>query len=138
MPYRRKPRMTRQRRVIIEELQGAEWHPTADELYVRVRERLPRISLGTVYRNLELLAERGLIRKVYCGGGPHRFDGSAGQHGHIMCVQCGRIEDVSVEGLEVSERVIAERTGFRVTGHALEFWGVCPECEGRARPQEGL
>ena len=61
-------RMTQQRQVILEELRLCRSHPTADELYSRVRRRLPRISLGTVYRNLETLAERGLIRKMEVGG----------------------------------------------------------------------
>jgi len=78
-------RITRQRRVILEELQRTKSHPTADELYRKVRRRLPRISLGTVYRNLELLSRSGLIRKLEIGGGKMRFDGIVEPHYHIHC-----------------------------------------------------
>src|SRR5574340_808335 len=91
-------RRTRQREVILEELQKVKSHPTAVGLHDLVRRRLPKISLGTVYRNLELLAKAGVIRKLETAGAEARFDGNAGQHHHIRCVGCGRVDDVEQRG----------------------------------------
>jgi len=82
-------RMTHQRKVILEEMKKLEGHPTADEVYVRVRERLPRISLGTVYRNLDVLAASGLIRKIEPDFPQMRFDRNTHEHYHVTCMQCG-------------------------------------------------
>ena len=82
-------RMTRQRAVILEELRKVKTHPTADELYSIVRERLPRISLGTVYRNLDFLADTGEIRRLEAAGTTKRFDGDISWHQHVRCIHCG-------------------------------------------------
>ena len=87
-------RMTRQRAVILEELRKTTTHPTADELYGKVRERLPRISLGTVYRNLDFLADSGEIRRLEAAGTTKRFDGNMVEHQHVRCLCCGRIGDI--------------------------------------------
>ena len=86
-------RMTRQRKVILEELRKVDTHPSADEVYEMVRKRIPRISLGTVYRNLEILSERGDIQKLELGCTLKRFDGVPENHYHIRCVDCGRVVD---------------------------------------------
>ena len=121
-------RMTRQRRVILEELRKVNTHPSADEIYERVRKRLPRISLGTVYRNLEILSESGDIQKLEPGCSLKRFDGNPSEHCHIRCVRCDRIADAPmVPDLEIDlGRVNA--TDFEILGHRLEFLGVCPTC----------
>ena len=121
-------RMTRQRAVILEELRKSRMHPTADELYSRVRERLPRISLGTVYRNLDFLADSGEIRRLEAAGSIRRFDGAMTQHQHVRCVYCGRIGDV----MQVREAPTVD--GMRVEGFAeilssrVEFDGFCKMC----------
>ena len=84
--------MTRQRRVILQELQKVTTHPTADQVYDMVRKKLPRISLATVYRNLDLLAQDGLISKLD-GGAQLRFDGNPADHYHIRCTRCQRVDD---------------------------------------------
>jgi Fur family ferric uptake transcriptional regulator len=120
--------MTRQRRVILEELRNVKTHPSADEIYEIVRKRLPRISLGTVYRNLEILSESGDIQKLEPGCSLKRFDGNPTAHCHIRCVRCDRIADAPmVPDLEIDlERV--NSTDFEIIGHRLEFLGVCPTC----------
>lgn len=110
-------RMTAQRRVVLEELERSGSHPSADELYERVRERLPRISLATVYRNLELLAEKGLIRRLELGGTQMRFDAKTAAHYHLRCVGCGRVEDAPVEVFEDVERQVSRRSDYSVVGH---------------------
>jgi Fe2+ or Zn2+ uptake regulation protein len=128
MPPSSKLRMTKQRRVILDELKGDDTHLTADRLYERVRRRLPRISLGTVYRNLEVLSELGIIRKLSMADTASRFDGCADGHLHIRCVRCGRIDDVPPVEAAFAEEDVGKATGYRVMGHQLEFWGVCPGC----------
>jgi Fur family ferric uptake transcriptional regulator len=129
-----KLRMTRQRTIILEELGKARTHPAADEIYSRVRQRLPRISLGTVYRNLDVLAKAGLIAKLEIAGGPRRYDVCIEDHCHIKCVNCGRIEDIFVSPGTGFEEGPSKRTGYRITGHHVEFTGVCPKCENRVSP----
>lgn len=87
-------RMTRQRKVILEELGKVYTHPTADEIYAMVKEKLPNISLGTVYRNLDLLAENNQVLKLETAGNIRRYDANMAPHSHIRCVSCGKVFDV--------------------------------------------
>jgi Fur family ferric uptake transcriptional regulator len=122
-------RMTKQRRIILEELRGLRTHPTADELYERVRRRLPHISLGTIYRNLELLSRKGMIRKLEIGGSQMRFDGALGDHIHIRCMRCGRIDDLPFEaGVAECDREVQAAAGYIVKERRVEFIGICPDC----------
>ena len=126
-----KLRITNQRDVILSELRAVKTHPTADELYTQVRSRLPRVSLATVYRNLEWLSEQGLVRKIEVGGRQKRFDGDISDHYHVRCQKCGRVSDIEMDVLENLEGCISESCGFTVTGHRLEFTGLCSECTQR-------
>jgi len=120
--------MTRQRKVILEELHKVRTHPSADEVYEMVRRRLPRISLGTVYRNLEILSESGDIQKLEPGSSLKRFDGNPQAHHHIRCVRCDRIVDADF-GVEIKIHNDHKHNGdFKITGHRLEFMGICPAC----------
>jgi Fur family ferric uptake transcriptional regulator len=126
--------MTKQRQVILEELRIMHSHPTADELYERVRERLPRISLGTVYRNLERLAGSGMIRRIENAGSQMRFDGDLHGHQHIRCISCGRIEDIMIEPEPTDcDRKLVEGTGFRLVERRVEYTGICPECSAKQK-----
>lgn len=125
--------MTRQRQVILEELKALKSHPTADELYHLVRRRLPHISLGTVYRNLELLAGLGAIRKLRPGGLQGRFDGDVDRHYHVRCVRCGRVDDVPIKPLRAVENVFRRVPQYQVFDYTLEFTGVCAQCVKRKR-----
>ncbi len=121
-------RMTPQRRVILDELLHTKRHPTADELYSAVRQRIPNISLGTVYRNLEVLSSQGAVRKIEVGGTQRRFDADVSCHHHIRCTECGRVDDVHTDLSDEIERKCARATGYEVRWHHVEFTGVCPEC----------
>jgi Fur family transcriptional regulator, ferric uptake regulator len=121
-------RMTRQRAVILEELRKVKSHPTADEVYSLVRERMPRISLGTVYRNLDFLAATGEILKLESAGSIKRFDGDISWHQHIRCSQCGCIGDI-MDGQPAPEVTGMLVEGFaRVTGARVEYDGICDAC----------
>ena len=131
-------RLTGPRRVILEVLRGTESHPTAEEVHRLVRRRLPRVSLGTVYRNLRLLVAQRLAAEI---PGPHsRFDANMDAHHHFTCVRCGCIVDVDgplaepqAEALRVR---IASRTGLAITHHRIEFFGRCPQCRSaKSRPR---
>ncbi len=123
-----KPRITHQREVILEELKSVRTHPSADELYDQVRQRLPRISLATVYRNLEFLTDQGLVQKIEVGGRQKRFDGNPEEHYHIRCLDCGKVDDVDLDRIQSLDKSISRTCGYKVIGHRLEFMGICPEC----------
>jgi Fur family transcriptional regulator, ferric uptake regulator len=125
-------RHTKQRQVILEELQNLTSHPTATGLYEIVRRRLPKISLGTVYRNLELLAAAGTIQKLETCSAEARFDGNAAPHDHLRCLRCGRVDDVSGPPLDLSGGRPDDCTGYQILGHRLEFLGLCPQCQAGA------
>jgi Fe2+ or Zn2+ uptake regulation protein len=126
-------RMTRQRKVILEELRNVGTHPSADEIYEMVRKRLPRISLGTVYRNLEILSESGEIQKLELGCAQKRFDGIANNHYHIRCIHCNRVDDAPLEFDEAMNHELSGATDFKIIGHKLEFLGICPDCLNRSQ-----
>jgi Fur family ferric uptake transcriptional regulator len=125
-------RITRQRQIILEEIKKVTSHPTADEVFHLVRKRLPRISLGTVYRNLEILAESGIIQQLLMCGSQKRFDGNPETHSHVRCVHCGRVADLSIDMPELQIGNLVE--GFDIVGYRLEFLGVCPACKSARRP----
>lgn len=125
-------RMTPQRKLLLEELRRLHTHPTADELYQEVRKRMPHISLGTVYRNLEIMSRAGIIRKIELGGTQKRFDGDLGLHQHIRCTECGRIDDLNTDTAVTScDMALIARTGYEVIERRVEFIGVCPYCRER-------
>lgn len=125
----KKFRMTHQRRVILDELKKVTSHPTADKVYEMVRQQLPRISLGTVYRNLEVLSKCGMIQKLELGGNQRRFDGNTKNHYHVRCIRCGRVDDVPVEPVTMFEDALRKVSDYEITGHRLEFVGLCPQCK---------
>ncbi len=121
-------RNTRQREVVLEAVRSTMDHPTADWVHRRARRRVPRISLGTVYRNLKRLAEDGLIREIHAGGQSVRFDGNTGPHHHVRCVRCGRVSDLAVALDTRREQRAARALDFEVLGHHVEVQGVCRDC----------
>ncbi len=128
MPKQQHLRMTRQREVILEELRKVDTHPSADEVYELVRKHLPHISLGTVYRNLEILSERGEIQKLEFGCTLKRFDGIAENHYHIRCIECDRVVDAPADFDVAVHHDSKNATDFKIIGHRLEFIGICPGC----------
>lgn len=126
-------RNTKQRQVILEELQRLKSHPSAAELYEAVRGRVPNISLGTVYRNLDLLAEVGKIRKLSIGQAEARFDARTDAHYHVSCVECGRLDDVEDVSPDLGDHSLQSTKGFEIIGHQLQFIGICPDCRARGK-----
>ena len=138
MAVRKLQRNTRQRQVVLEELKKLTSHPTAVDLYEIVRGRLPRISLGTVYRNLELLVQNGVIQKLELGGVEARFDGNPEQHYHARCVCCGRVADVHDLPEDFLVKCDGQHlSGYEILGFRLEFIGICPNCKRRSGNESG-
>lgn len=125
-------RLTPQRKLILEELSKTTSHPTAGELYDVVRTRLPRISLGTVYRNLEFLASHGFIRKLELSGAPARYDSRCDGHYHVRCLRCGRVDDVPVAPLSELEKAIRSVLNYDLKEIRVEAIGICSECRNQA------
>jgi len=124
--------MTVQRTIILEELGKLRSHPTADELYRIVRKRLPKVSLGTIYRNLELLSGSGRIQKIEVPGTVKRFDGNAAVHHHVRCISCGAVSDVRDDLAICSPEIPGDVDGYRIVGCRLDLIGVCPRCRKKS------
>lgn len=121
-------KMTKPRKVILEELRKMHNHPTADQLYEQVRTRLPRVSLATIYRNLDLMVKDGLVRQLASECGQRRYDGDLQTHWHVRCMHCNSIDDVFHLPQEPSIAGVQSRTGYKILGHRLELVGICPAC----------
>ncbi len=128
-------RATPQLAAVYEALQGDHSHPSADEIYQRVRRTLPRISLGTVYRNLQRLVEEGRIRMFLLGERVARYDPIVTEHDHFICQQCGRVEDVLLERDRRVNLTHLVDEGFTVTAHSLVVRGLCQSC-GRGQQKK--
>jgi Fur family ferric uptake transcriptional regulator/Fur family peroxide stress response transcriptional regulator len=126
-------RLTDQRRVILEVVRATDTHPTAEWVYHKVKQQIPRISLGTVYRNLRLLTAQGLLAEL-AEGHFSRYDGKVDSHHHFRCAACGRIFDLDEPIDHGLEERVASRTGFEVMHHRIEFFGHCSACARSRQP----
>jgi len=104
-------------------------HPTANDLYSIVKQVDPQISLGTVYRNLNLLVEQEILQKISVPGGRDRFDANITEHYHIICERCGAVFDIDFDPLRELDEKIWEETGIKVTSHQLIVHGICQKCQ---------
>ncbi len=120
---------TIQREAILHELRIRKDHPTAEELYGALRDTMPQLSLGTVYRNLEQLSTAGIIRKLDVSGKKMRFDGDLTPHHHIRCRECGGVRDIPSGATVVLDRQMESmKEEYQCDSYTLEFKGVCPAC----------
>ncbi|WP_059003746.1 Fur family transcriptional regulator [Bittarella massiliensis (ex Durand et al. 2017)] len=120
---------SRQRELVLAEVKSSREHPTADMVYAALKADNPSLSLGTVYRNLNLLAQMGQIHKIGMPGGSDRFDGRTDEHYHMLCQKCGRVYDVQLDTLSELDGQIQSQTGFLVHSHDLIVRGVCRACQ---------
>ncbi|WP_459838163.1 Fur family transcriptional regulator [Halanaerobaculum tunisiense] len=118
-------RMTKQRKKILEVLKGTTCHPTADWIYKEVKKEIPNISLGTIYRNLNVLQEMGKIQELNYGSDYSRFDGNPENHYHFTCLECGAVLDVELEVDQSLNQMVADRIDGEVKYHRTEFFGHC-------------
>ena len=120
--------MTIHLKIILDEPRAVKSHPTADELFGIVKKKLPNISLGTVYRNLETLSAKGIIRKLDSGGLPMRCDGRVEEHCHVRCERCGKLGDLALEPDERMRETAGRLSGYSITGYTLVFRSICRAC----------
>ena len=121
-----------QREAIREALMSVKTHPTAAEIYDMVREHIPNISLGTVYRNLSMLAAEGEILRISTGEGTERYDATTASHCHFVCSQCGGVSDLDLPSDDL-DRMAEMASGSSVERHSLIFYGTCAECISERR-----
>ncbi len=119
---------SRQRECILQLLKARHDHPTAEMLYQDVLQEYPHISLGTVYRNLSLLADLGTIQKIAIGDGPDRFDGNPALHYHFFCESCGCVLDLDMEPLDHINKLAGCGFDGCIKGSVTHFYGTCPTC----------
>ena len=123
---------SRQRDRIYHILKRARDHPTAEWIFEHVRQEMPRISLGTVYRNLHVLARQGKVRELDFGEGTKRYDAFLGPHYHFVCEVCGTVRDLEVPPLNDVNNRIQELVPEQIRFHRLDFYGTCSECQQAA------
>lgn len=119
---------SRQREAIKDFLATRKDHPTADMVYSYIRQDFPNISLGTVYRNLSLLADRGDILKLSCGDNADHFDACTAPHYHFYCRQCHSVSDLVLPAMEEIDAEASRSFAGQIDGHALYFYGTCQIC----------
>ena len=120
---------TQQRTQLLAWLRACNMHPTATELYEALREQFPRISLGTVYRNLEVLVAEGEIETVPCESGALRYEGNPQPHHHFTCERCGDIQDIELPAPRTLGRKLRERYALQARKIRIDFAGLCSRCE---------
>lgn len=119
---------SRQREAIVSFLKNRKDHPTADAVYQEIRQDIPNISLGTVYRNLSLLADRGDILRLSCDGKVDRFDADITPHYHFICKNCGCVKDIIIPYNKTMDNLAESNFDGTITSHSLLFEGYCKEC----------
>ncbi|HZH61743.1 MAG TPA: peroxide-responsive transcriptional repressor PerR [Metabacillus sp.] len=122
-------RITPQRHAILEFLVDSMTHPTADDIYKALEGKFPNMSVATVYNNLRVFREVGLVKELTYGDASSRFDFVTSDHYHVICESCGKIVDFSYPGLDEVEALAAHVTGFKVSHHRMEIYGLCNSCE---------
>ena len=120
---------SRQREMIKDFLMTRKDHPTADLVYSNIRQECPNISLGTVYRNLTLLADLGEIQRLRVGDGIDHFDADTSPHYHFICSDCGAVIDLEMDCIDSIMNVAGKHFGGSIQGHFTYFYGRCPKCK---------
>ena len=128
-------RSTEQRRLVTEMFFSSADHLSIEELLDRVRIEEPKIGYATVYRTLKLLKECGLAFERHFGDGVSRYEVAWADehHDHLICVECEKIVEFEDEAIEVLQHSVAEKLGFKLVRHKLELYGVCADCQAKAR-----
>ena len=121
-------RKSKQRELVLKVLTGTKSHPDAEWIYEQARREMPGISLGTVYRNLRLLKERGEVQEILSGTSGSRYDATVDNHYHLRCLSCGSVIDIDVPVRQDINFEVERATGFSISHHHLEFHGFCPSC----------
>ncbi|MDX9800586.1 MAG: transcriptional repressor [Spirochaetia bacterium] len=124
-----KYKKSRQRDKVLEILQSTDTHPTADWIYKIAKKDIKNLSLGTVYRNLNILVDQGLAKRLDFGSTYDHYDAVVDNHYHLICEKCGSIIDLEMEPDENLVKAASEKTSFKISDHRVEFFGLCKKCQ---------
>ena len=119
---------SRQREEIKKYLSTRKDHPSADQVYAAMRQEIPNISLGTVYRNLTMLADTGEILRLRVGDGVDHFDYDTSEHYHFICNECGSVIDLEMNNIDIIKTTAQENFQGKIEGHFTYFYGTCADC----------
>lgn len=122
-------RYSKQSEEVLNTVLNSNNHPNAKEIYELVKLKIPNVSLGTVYRNLNTLAKEGLIRKIELDDGNDRFDKTLCQHNHLKCTTCGKVIDIAPKLDQKEIKEIESKTGFKITDSSFNINGICEKCK---------
>jgi Fur family transcriptional regulator, peroxide stress response regulator len=125
-------RITPQRLAILKVLAESEGHPSVDAIYAQVKPNFPTTSLATIYKNVTVLKEIGQVLELGFSDDSNRYDGNNPfDHPHLVCVRCKKIVDPDVAALKDMTQELMRETGFTITRHRLDFFGICPDCQAK-------
>lgn len=123
-----KYKRSRQRERILGILRSTKTHPTASWVYDELKKDFTNLSMGTVYRNINILIDQNLVQKIESGSSFDRFDANVDQHYHFICKECGSIDDLPIAAFDDLNEKINQATGYQADNHRLDFHGICPDC----------
>ena len=124
--------MTKQRKLILEIIQSSHRHLTAEEIFIKAKEKMQHIAMGTVYRNINLMVEDGIIERISIPNSADRFDKNPDDHDHAVCVNCGNVIDVKINGLK---DFIENSLGKPIISYELNLKLNCDDCEGKIKEE---
>lgn len=126
-------RITPQRLAILRILAESAEHPDVEKIYAQVKKNFPTTSIATVYKTISVLKDVGEILEISFGDGSNHYDGNRPfPHPHLICTRCRKIIDPDLESLTYVTDELSKDTGFQITSHRLDFFGICPECQKNA------
>ena len=118
--------MTKQKKLVLDIIENAHKHPTAEEVFFEARQQMPNIALGTVYRNLNSLVDEGFVRRITLSGTPDRFDKKKCDHDHLVCQKCGKLKDVFLNGIADEIKI---NSGNEIISYELNAYYICDSCK---------
>ena len=124
-------RYSRQRELILNKVLEDKTHPSAETVYNELKEECGELSLGIVYRNLNMLADNHMLKRISIPNGCDRFDSALSNHQHLVCTKCGKVMDIYITELEKIRRNVCTKTGFDIDFDSLAFEGICSECKAK-------
>lgn len=125
-------RITPQRLAILKVLAESKGHPSVEAIYAQVKPTFPTTSLATIYKNITVLKELGQVLELGFSDDSNRYDGNKPyDHPHVVCIRCKRILDPDVAALKDMAQELMAKTGFVITRHRLDFFGICPDCQAK-------
>ncbi len=129
-------KFSKQRELVLAAIEQSHEHPTADNIYNMLKAEHKNLSLGTVYRNLNQLVEHGMIRRIALSNSPDCFDRKHHEHQHLVCQNCGQVQDVDLPFLEEMDKTLREKAGFALLSQELMIRGYCKDCQKNINKEE--